>query len=130
MTVEVMDVCTEFSSALRKYEKENNTEKEYTSEAGEYIYSIHLLLSDPSMQGEVCNAYIYTFDDKGIEFLPNLNPSNIFGRNILDTKENYDEWVNRLLEETSSEHPIELVLNPLCNGRETIYRIVDTELLL
>lgn len=82
------------------------------------------------MQGEVCNAYIYTFDDKGIEFLPNLNPSNIFGRNILDTKENYDEWVNRLLEETSSEHPIELVLNPLCNGRETIYRIVDTELLL
>lgn len=124
-----MDVCTEFGHALKKFERENNTEKEYQSESGEYIYSIHLLLSDGSMQGEVCNAYIYTFDDRGLEFLPNLHPSSIYGRNILDTKEHFDEWTNRLLEETSSSHPVELVLSPLWNGKETIYRIVDTELL-
>ena len=124
-----MDVTTPFGDALKKYDSDNNTEKEYTSEAGEYIYSIHLLLSDGSLDGEVINAYIYTFDGRGFDFLPNLGPNTIFGRNILAAKDRYDEWVNRLLEETSSDHPLELVLSPLWNGRETIYRIVDTELL-
>jgi len=50
------------------------------------------------MAGEVCNAYIYTYDKKGLEFLPELNPSNIYGRNILNMKENYDNFVNRLVE--------------------------------
>ena len=124
-----MDICTEFEDAIKKYDRENNTEKSYTSETGEYIYSIHLLISDPSLEGEVSNAYIYTFDDRGLEFLPGLNPNNIYGRNTLDMREHYLEWTNRLLEETSQHHPVELVLSPLWNQKETIYRIVDTELL-
>ena len=58
-----------------------------------------------------------------------MNPSHIYGRNTLDLRENYVEWTNRLLEETSASHPVELVLSPLWNQKETIYRIVDTELL-
>jgi hypothetical protein len=127
---EVMDVCTSFEDALRKYDKENNTEKNKGSETGEYIYSIHLLISDDSMEGEVCNAYIYTYDGRGLEFLPDLHPSSIYGRNTLDYKEHYDNFVNRLVEESDvRDTPVELVLSPLFNGRETIYRIVDTQLL-
>lgn len=38
--------------------------------------------------------------------------------------------MNRLLEESDiSSCPIELVLSPLNNGRDTIYRIIGTELL-
>ena len=59
--------------------------------------------------------------------MPDLSPSNIYGRNHLDMKENYDTFVNRLVEESDfKDCPVELVLSPLCNDKETIYRIVDT----
>ena len=93
-----MDVITTFEEALRKYDAENHTEKSKESEIGVFVYSIHLLISDESMTGEVCNAYVYTHDQKGLEFLPELNPSNIYGRNILNMKENYNNFVNRLVE--------------------------------
>lgn len=125
-----MDIQTSFDDALRKYDQDNLTEKSKISETGEYIFGIHLLITDPSMNGEVCNAYIYTYDGRGLEFLPDLHPSGIFGRNTLDYKENYDTFVNRLVEESDiKESPLELVLSPLFNGKETIYRIVDTQLL-
>lgn len=41
-----MDVRTSFDNALKKYDSENHTEKQYHSETGEYIFSIHLLISD------------------------------------------------------------------------------------
>jgi hypothetical protein len=45
-------------------------------------------------------------------------------------KLNYDNWVNRLLEESDvTTTPLELILSPLFNGKETIYRIVDSTLL-
>ncbi len=45
-------------------------------------------------------------------------------------KLNYDNWVNRLLEESDvATTPLELILSPLFNGKETIYRIVDSTLL-
>jgi hypothetical protein len=66
VTVEVMSVCTKFDEALKKYDSDNHTEKLATSESGDYIYSIHLLVSDASLEGEVFNAYIYTFDGKGL----------------------------------------------------------------
>lgn len=125
-----MDVLTSFEEALKRYDSDNNTEKSTMSESGGYIYSIHLLLSDESLEGEVCNAYIYTFDGRGIEFLPELSPDHIYGRNTLDMKEHYDNFVHRLVEESDQkEAPVELVLSPLFNGKETIYRIVDTQLL-
>lgn len=121
---------TSFDDALKRYDRSNYTEKNKESETGEYIYSIHLLLSDQSLEGEVCNAYIYTFDDRGLEFLPDLHPSGIYGRNIIDMKEHYDTFVNRLVEESDQrETPVEVTLSPLFNGKETIYRIVDTQLL-
>lgn len=121
---------TSFEKALKKYDAENHTEKSYLSETGDYIYSIHLLLSDSSLNGEVCNAYIYTYVGRGLEFLPELNPQSIYGRNTLDMKENYDNFVNRVLEESNfDEVPLDIILSPMYNGKETIYRIVDTQLL-
>uniref|UniRef100_A0A1J3JR11 Uncharacterized protein n=4 Tax=Noccaea caerulescens TaxID=107243 RepID=A0A1J3JR11_NOCCA len=100
VTVEIMNVCTSFEDALKKFDAENHTEKLATSETGDYIYSIHLLISDGSLDGEVFNAYIYTYDGKGLEFLPDLQPSNIYGRFTVDSKVNYETFVNRLLEES------------------------------
>jgi hypothetical protein len=97
-----MNVCTKFEDALKKFDSDNHTEKLSTSESGDYIYSIHLLISDDTLSGEVFNAYIYTFDGKGLEFLPDLQPSNIYGRNTVDSKLNYETFVNRLLEESDS----------------------------
>lgn len=60
-----------------------------------------------------------------------IDPKKVYGKNLLENKEKYDHLVNRILEESDSvSAPIELVLSPLHNGKETIYRIVDTELLL
>ena len=62
--------------------------------------------------------------------MPELQPNTIYGRNTVDVKLNYDNWVNRLLEESDvTTSPIELILSPLFNGKETIYRIVDSTLL-
>ena len=44
-----MDVMTSFQDALKKYDKENQTEKHKESETGEHIFSIHLLISDDSL---------------------------------------------------------------------------------
>jgi len=52
------------------------------------------------MKGELFNIYLYTYDKRGLEFLPGLNPDKIFGRNILAYQEKYDHINNRLLEET------------------------------
>lgn len=97
VTVEVMDIKTSFEDALKKYDSENHTEKQYLSESGDYIFSMHLLISDESLGGEVFNAYIYTYDGRGLEFLPDLHPSGIFGRNIVDYRLNYETFVDRLL---------------------------------
>lgn len=102
-------------------------EKKFESGEGEYIYSVHYAVTDPSLKGEIFNVYIYTYDNRGLEFLPGLNPDKIFGRNILSFQEKFDHINDRLLEESDYEKvPIKLALSPMTNGRTTIYRIVDT----
>jgi hypothetical protein len=82
---------------LRKFDEENLVEKEYQHENGKYIYNVHFAISDPSLEGEVYNVYLYTFDGKGLEFLPGLKTEGIYGQNVLDYREKYDHIVNRLL---------------------------------
>ncbi len=131
VTCEFVEVFTSYERALRKFDSKNFTEKSYESQEGEYIYNIHFAITDPSLNGEVFNVYLYTFDGKGSEFLSGIDPKKVYGKNLLENKEKYDHLVNRLLEESDvNDAPIELTLNPLNNGKETIYRIVDTELLL
>ena len=55
------------------------------------------MITDDSMEGELFNVYIYSFDQKGNEFLNGLDPKKIFGKNTLAYKERYDHLVNRLL---------------------------------
>jgi hypothetical protein len=64
--------------------------------------------------------------------LPGLNPDKIYGRNILNYQEKYDHINNRLLEETDIEsgYSLKIALSPMYNGKETVYRIVDTELII
>jgi len=44
-----MDIITTYEDALKKYDAKNHTYKNKNSEVGEFIYSIHLLISDESM---------------------------------------------------------------------------------
>ncbi len=69
---------------------------------------------------------MYTYDGKGIEFLPGLGTEGIYGQNTLEYRQKYEHIVNRLLEETDENATLEIVISPMFNGRETIYRIVDT----
>ena len=105
-------------------------EKDYKHEHGRYIYSIHFAISDASMEGEIYNLYLYTYDGKGVEFLPGLETEGINGQNTLEYRQKYEHIVNRLLEETDENASLEIVISPMSNGRETIYRIIDTELIL
>jgi hypothetical protein len=57
-----------------------------------------------------------------------MQPEGIFGRNTLHFRQLFDNVRNRLLEETDNHNGIELLLSPLSSKTETIYRIVDTEL--
>lgn len=59
-----------------------------------------------------------------------MNPENIFGKNVLPYREHFEHIKNRLLEETNQEKMIELILSPMWNRTETIYRIVQTQLIL
>lgn len=95
-----MDVFTSFENALKKFDDANLIEKEYEHENGKYIYNIHFAISDDTLTNEIYNVYLYTYDEKGTEFLPGLNTDGIFGKNILDYREKYNHIVNRLLEET------------------------------
>ena len=131
VSCEFVEVFTTYERALKKYDAKNNTEKFYESQEGDYIYNIHFVITDKSLDGELFNAYIYSYDGKGNEFLPGLDPKKIFGKNILANKEKYDNLMNRLLEESDlNDAPMDLVLSPMHNGKDTIYRIVDTELLI
>lgn len=56
------------------------------------------MITDESLKGELFNVYVYTYDKRGLEFLPELHPDKIFGRNILSFQEKYDHINNRLLE--------------------------------
>jgi hypothetical protein len=106
------------------------TEKDYESTGGKFIYNIELLVTDNSMDGDIFSVFLYTFDDKGKEFLPDMDPEKIYGRNTLAYRQHFSNVKNRLLEETNSQHTIELLLSPLTSKTETIYRIVDTELVM
>lgn len=92
-------------------------EKEFQHEHGKYIYNIHFVISDKSMKGEVFNVYLYTYDGRGIEFLPGLGTEGIYGKNILEYREKYDHIVNRLLEQTDESNTLEIVISPIFNGR-------------
>ena len=92
---------------------------------------MHFVVTDDTMDREVFNIYLYSHDGCGNEFLPGLDPSKIYGKNILTFSEKYNDLMNRILEESDfDECPLELCLEPMTNGKETIYRIVDTELLI
>lgn len=73
-------------------------EKEYQHENGTYIYNIHFAITDPSLNGDVFNVYLYTHDGRGAEFLPGLNTDGIYGQNILDYTQKYEHIINRLIE--------------------------------
>lgn len=87
---------------------------------------MHFAISDSSLDGEIYNVYLYTYDGKGVEFLPGLETEGIYGQNTLEYTQRYEHIVNRLLEETDDNASLEIVISPMFNGRETIYRIVDT----
>ncbi len=115
---------------MKKFDKDNITEKAYDSNDGEFIYNVQFVVTDNSMDGDVFSIYLYTYDGRGKEFLPNMDPSKIYGRNTLMYRELFEHAKNRLLEETSDACMLELVLSPMHSKTETIYRIVDTELLV
>ena len=94
---EFYEVFSNFDHALRKFDEDNMVEKDYQHEHGKYIYNIHFAISDASMEGEIYNVYLYTFDGKGVEFLPGLNTEGIYGQNILEYRQKYEHIVNRLL---------------------------------
>lgn len=48
---EFVECFTNFSDALRKYDSNNHVEKRYESSEGEYIYSIHYVVTDESLKG-------------------------------------------------------------------------------
>ena len=56
---------TTYEKALKKYDGKNFTEKSFESQEGEYIYNIHFVITDSSLEGEVFNVYIYSYDGKG-----------------------------------------------------------------
>ena len=53
---------------------DNMTEKEYDATEGKFIYNIELLATDGSMEGDIFSIFLYTFDDRGKEFLPGMQP--------------------------------------------------------
>ena len=87
-------------------------------------------MRDPSLDNGFMTLFLYTYDGKGLEFLPGLNPEHIYGTNILNYKETFENIKDRLLEETSSERPLQLLVSPMFGKSNTIYRIVDTKLIL
>lgn len=50
------------------------------------------------MEGDIFSIFLYTFDDKGKEFLPGMQPEGIYGRNTLHFRELFTNLKNRLLE--------------------------------
>lgn len=81
------------------------------------------------------NVYLYPYDGRGREFMPGLDPFEIRERigkeeNYIELK--YFEFVNNVLEQTSFEaNPLKMILSPMRRyKRSTVYRIVDTELIM
>ena len=66
ISCEFVECFTNFSDALRRYDAQNHTEKRYESAEGEYMYSVHYVVTDSSMEGELFNIYIYTHDKRGL----------------------------------------------------------------
>jgi hypothetical protein len=93
------------------------------------MYNIQFLVTDNSMDGDIFSVYLYTYDGKGNEFLPNMDPNKIYGRNTLMYRDLFEHVKNRLLEETTDEVMVDLLVSPLQSKTETIYRIVNTELI-
>jgi hypothetical protein len=56
---QILDIAPrKFEKCLKKFDADNVTEKDYESSGGKFIYNIE----------------IYTFDDKGKEFMPDMDP--------------------------------------------------------
>ena len=51
VSCEFVECFTNFSDALRRYDSQNHTEKRYDSAEGDYIYSVHYVVTDNSMDG-------------------------------------------------------------------------------
>ncbi len=63
---EFVECFTTFGDALKRYDAVNHVEKRYESAEGEYIYSVHYAITDSSLNGELFNVYLYTYDKKGL----------------------------------------------------------------
>lgn len=57
-----------------KDSKKKVEELPISSKEGNLITGVRLLITDPSMEGNPMNVYVCTYDGRGSEFIPGLNP--------------------------------------------------------
>ncbi len=76
---EIMDVTTNFDEIFRKLViKKKGKRVEYEEFSwdhpeGKLIINIHIYIRDPTINGEIFSVYLYSFDGKGLEFIPGFN---------------------------------------------------------
>lgn len=80
VSCEILEIDTPFSEAFKRIvldtqnDRKKYKEEDYHSDRGQLITKVRLSVTDPSMKGEAINVYLYPFDSRGKEFIPELDP--------------------------------------------------------
>ncbi len=78
---------------------------------GVNVYCMPLMVQDHSLPEEDCfTAYLLSHDGAGDDFFNGLNPKRIYGQNVVVQQEAFLKLKNDLLEHTSKDNRLELVL--------------------
>jgi hypothetical protein len=95
---------------------------------GEFVYQTPVVIQDASLAERGLQVFLFSFDGRGDDFFPEVSPKTIYGHNILREDSIFEFYKNRLLEQSSVEQPIDLLLEPMVSNSRRIWRIVDTQL--
>ena len=124
--VEVVDIFPKnFKEAVKFYNPYKNKLMEESGET-KPVYNVRFLLKDSSLGGnDLLEAYLFSWDGKGADFLPSVNLSDIEISSLKAESSIYEDKINRLLEESTVENPVEISIESCPHtGSKNIFRVI------
>ena len=126
---EVLDISPKtFKDAVRNYSPTDNKFLASKSDHTKTVYNMRVLLRDASLpENAVFESYLFSWDGRGSDFVPGVDLQNIGVSSLKNESKLYTERLNQLLEESTMERPVQVLLESCPIKGKLMFRVLRME---
>jgi hypothetical protein len=92
------------------------------------VYNLRILLRDSSIPDtSVFESYLFSWDGRGSDFVDGVDLSNINVSSLKNESKLFQERVNELLEESSPDRPVQVLIESCPAKSKLMFRVLKIE---